>query len=363
MWHDILMIVIGLIAMKYYRNTINEQENKKVVDVFSRNVENLEKEKTTMNGYNVIGIGEHAFDESRNSTNGHVLKNVVVSEGINRIGLLAFAGCTNLESVVLPESLTFIDMQAFLQCGKLKSINIPSRITAIQNSTFQETGFIEFEIPENVKSIDSRALGICKDLQKIKIYSKDIVIDSGAFEYGSSGLVLYGYVGSTTQTYAGQKGITFKNIEEEPEPGTTPDPEPDPVIGIMVRVNLNKEKISLKVNETYTLEATVLEASKDSLVWSSSDEAIATVKDGKITAKKTGTATITASIGDVKDTCVVTVIKQDGTVETPKNETPKDNTISTNPIPDAGMKNIILIILFISLLASYAYYKINKNYK
>ena len=52
----IVIIVIGLIAMKYYRNSINEQENKKVIEVFSRNVENLEKEKTTMNGYNVIGI-------------------------------------------------------------------------------------------------------------------------------------------------------------------------------------------------------------------------------------------------------------------------------------------------------------------
>ena len=52
----VVIIVIGLIAIKYYRNNINEQENKRVVDVFSRNVENLEKEKTTMNGYNVIGI-------------------------------------------------------------------------------------------------------------------------------------------------------------------------------------------------------------------------------------------------------------------------------------------------------------------
>lgn len=52
----IVIIVIGLIAMKYYRNSINEQENKKIIEVFSRNVENLEKENTTMNGYNVIGI-------------------------------------------------------------------------------------------------------------------------------------------------------------------------------------------------------------------------------------------------------------------------------------------------------------------
>ena len=52
----VVIIVIGLIAVKYYRSNINEQDNKRVVDVFSRNVENPGKENTTMNGYNVIGI-------------------------------------------------------------------------------------------------------------------------------------------------------------------------------------------------------------------------------------------------------------------------------------------------------------------
>lgn len=48
-----VIVTIGLIAIKYSNNYINDQENKKIVDVFSRSVE---KEKITMNGYNVIGI-------------------------------------------------------------------------------------------------------------------------------------------------------------------------------------------------------------------------------------------------------------------------------------------------------------------
>lgn len=167
---------------------------------------------STIDGHNVVTIGAHAFDESRNTTNGSTIKNLVISEGIEIIELLAFAKCTNLETVKLPESLTFLDMQTFIQCSKLKSINIPSKIEKIGNSTFQETGLTEFDIPENVKSIDSRALGICSNLEKVRVYSTDISYASGVFEYRSSNLVLYGYEGSTTQTYAQQNGIKFEKL-------------------------------------------------------------------------------------------------------------------------------------------------------
>lgn len=168
---------------------------------------------STIDGHKVISIGEHAFDESMNTTNGSIIKNLVISEGIEKIELLAFAKCTNLETVKLPESLNSIAMQAFLQCSKLKSINIPSKIESIGNCTFQETALTEINIPKNVKSIDFRAFGICANLEKVRVYSTDINYASGVFEYGSSNLVLYGYEGSTTQTYAQTNGIKFENLE------------------------------------------------------------------------------------------------------------------------------------------------------
>lgn len=48
-----VIIVIGLIAVKYGKNYLNDQENKKVVEAFSQSLEN--KENVTMNGYRVIG--------------------------------------------------------------------------------------------------------------------------------------------------------------------------------------------------------------------------------------------------------------------------------------------------------------------
>ena len=53
------MIVMALIGIKYTKGQINDQENHKVVETFSR-VVSEETEKTqepiTMNGYNVIGV-------------------------------------------------------------------------------------------------------------------------------------------------------------------------------------------------------------------------------------------------------------------------------------------------------------------
>ncbi len=258
---------------------------------------------STIDGHNVVTIGSHAFDESRNSTNGHTIKNLIISEGIEKIELLAFVKCDNLETVKLPESLNFLDMQTFLQCTKLKSINIPSKIVSIGNSTFQETGFTEFNIPENVKSISSRALASCSKLEKVRVYSKDISYSSGVFEYGNSNLVLYGYEGSTTQTYAQQNGIEFKTLSNSEDLPTT--------IGA---IQLNKHELSLEENTSETLTVSFIEMpSSTKIIWSSSDENVATVENGKVTTKSIGNTIITVSTedGQYKDTCIVSVIKKD----------------------------------------------------
>ena len=75
-------------------------------------------------------------------------------------------------------------------------------------------------------------------------------------------------------------------------------------------VTLNKTSVSLKVGETITLEATVnpSDATDKTVSWSSSDEDIAIVSNGVVTAKKVGTAPITAKAGDKTATCVITVV-------------------------------------------------------
>ena len=74
-------------------------------------------------------------------------------------------------------------------------------------------------------------------------------------------------------------------------------------------VTLNETALSLRPTEKATLAATVApENTTDTLVWTSSNDAVATVKNGVVTAVKEGKATITAACGNAKAECVVTVL-------------------------------------------------------
>ena len=90
-------------------------------------------------------------------------------------------------------------------------------------------------------------------------------------------------------------------------------------------VTLNETALSLHPTEKATLAATVApENTTDTLVWTSSNDAVATVKDGVVTAKSEGTATITATCGSVKAECAVTVLPP-----VPASEVTLDKTVLT----------------------------------
>lgn len=75
------------------------------------------------------------------------------------------------------------------------------------------------------------------------------------------------------------------------------------------KLSFTESKVSLDPGDELTLTVTTEpeKAATGKLSWTSSDEAVATVKDGVVTAKATGEATITAVSGDIKATCKVTV--------------------------------------------------------
>ena len=82
-------------------------------------------------------------------------------------------------------------------------------------------------------------------------------------------------------------------------------------------VTLDKPSLSLVKGSSETLKATVEPADKASeLVWSSDNEAVATVKDGVVTAVAKGSANIKAAVGDVEAVCAVKVTDPTGEDET-----------------------------------------------
>jgi uncharacterized protein YjdB len=74
-------------------------------------------------------------------------------------------------------------------------------------------------------------------------------------------------------------------------------------------VTLDKTSLSMKIGDSETLTATVnpADATDKTITWMSSDVSVVTVSDGKLTAKDSGTATITAKAGNCTADCTVTV--------------------------------------------------------
>jgi len=79
-------------------------------------------------------------------------------------------------------------------------------------------------------------------------------------------------------------------------------------------VNLNKDEATLNVGEIDNLMATILpnDATNRELVWTSSDETVATVENGTVVAVARGEATITVTTkdGNKTDTCKIIVNQQ-----------------------------------------------------
>ena len=74
-------------------------------------------------------------------------------------------------------------------------------------------------------------------------------------------------------------------------------------------ITLNKSELSVFVDDTFQLEATVspADATDKTVTWSTSNAGVATVSNGLVTAVAEGTATITATAGTKSATCSVEV--------------------------------------------------------
>lgn len=116
------------------------------------------------------------------------------------------------------------------------------------------------------------------------------------------------------KTKLGKQKVVFHYNERtfELEVLVTEDGKTDSTI-LVTGVQLSKNEITLKEGDTETLEYTITpeNATNKNVSWSSSDETVATVRNGMITAIKEGetTITVTTEDGNKTATCTVTVEK------------------------------------------------------
>ena len=154
----------------------------------------------------VTSIGYSAFEGCSGLTSLSIPSSVTLIESG------AFRGCSGLTSLTIPSSVTLIESGAFRGCSGLTSLTIPSSVTSIGYSAFEDcTGLTSLAIPSSVTSIGSDAFYGCSGLTSITIPSSVTSIGSDAF-YGCSGLTSLTIPSSVTSigsdAFYGCSGLT-----------------------------------------------------------------------------------------------------------------------------------------------------------
>mgnify|MGYP002762247320 FL=1 len=134
----------------------------------------------------------------------------------DKIGDVAFSGCSGLTSFTLPAGITRIGSYAFHGCSGLTSLNLPASITEIGAGAFDEcSGLTSLNLPAGITEIGGGAFQGCSGLTSLNLPAGITEIDWNAF-YGCSGLTSLNLpVGITSignYAFSGCSGLTSLNL-------------------------------------------------------------------------------------------------------------------------------------------------------
>ena len=180
---------IGDCAFAYCTSLTNVVIPESVVDiglfVFSDTafLDEAEGDALVVNGW-LLGVTEEGKSKSE----------IVIPDGVTRIGEGAFYQCTNLVSVAIPDGVTSIGRSAFESCTNLVSVVIPESVASIGGYAFSDTALLNcaaedvvvvdgwvlgvsevgrgkraIEIPGTAKGIADFAFGCCMNLESVVI--------------------------------------------------------------------------------------------------------------------------------------------------------------------------------------------------
>lgn len=277
------------------------------------------------------------------------LKSVRLSEKLSQVGDYGFAGCTSLDNVTFPASMTSVASNSFSDCTALRKLDLGQNLLIIGPSAFENDKALEgIEIPSTLYGLGVASFKNCTSLPYVEVKSISSV-GKEAF-MGCTGLKWISLSDKTTSlgenSFAGCDNIAYVKSYATTAPeglvnfpsevvanGTLFVPEgyeddytysatwedwmnikPLTENVLVSSITLSQTEANMKATETLPLSATVgsENAVNKSLIWKSSNEAIATVSaEGVITANAVGNATITAIAADgsgVKATCDITVV-------------------------------------------------------
>lgn len=183
----------------YSLNNLNEIEDLRCTNKSS--ITGNIKIPSTIDGYNVIGLGTSAFLGATNMTS-------IDLGNIMKIGAYAFSDCTSLKSITIPKTLVEVDANSVLSpifggttnltsvtfeegateipprilvgCMGITSVTIPKSVTVIGDNAFYKTGLTSIELPHSVVDIGDYAFAGCDNLANVDL-GKVQIIDFRAF--------------------------------------------------------------------------------------------------------------------------------------------------------------------------------------
>ena len=129
-----------------------------------------------------------------------VVTDLIIPEGIERLGACTFSGCTSIASVTIPNTIKFFGKYTFANCDNLKSIYIDS-LEAWLNIKFESSWneslgnplcnggmlyiagkpVVEFSLPDSITEIPDYSFCNYKELKKVYLHDGVITIGHHSF--------------------------------------------------------------------------------------------------------------------------------------------------------------------------------------
>lgn len=268
------------------------------------------------------------------------LTSITLNEGIETIAQYSFRSCSGLTEITVPDSVQTIQEGAFYNCPRINKMSIPfvgqgrtasgytgvlgfifsrsmqddaQRVTqyyAVNGNSLSGYGYnIPAALSEvcvtDATRIPFGAFSNLTTVNSLFLNGEIATIDDYAF-YACSGLTdvyyeKYRRDWDAIETGADNEQLSIANIH------CLDDVTTIPVTGI----TLSKSAITLRAGDTEILAAIIdpANATDQTVTWSSSDNDVAAVSNGVVSAKDAGTAVITATANDggLQAACTVTV--------------------------------------------------------
>lgn len=194
----------------------------------------FEEETGTLTIYGQGVVRQRPWYSSVEQTH-HLVKHVVVEEGITELESYSFADCINLETVQLPQSLEVIGGSVFQGCSGLTQIELKENVQILGRDAFASCHNLErislggslqkigtccffaclklqsISLPDTLTHIGQQAFLSCSSLEQVYIGAGVCDIDEDAFA-GCDALMRF-TVSSNNQVFKDLDGVLFTDDE------------------------------------------------------------------------------------------------------------------------------------------------------